>query len=65
MISNPHIGMKVRIHYRKDLAPLMPWHGMVGLVVMRARGRGPRNHGVDVGGVLVVVPAGNLQKADE
>lgn len=55
------MGQRVRIHYRRDVAPYMPHHGAIGAVVVVGRQR-PRNHSVRLdGGMKVVVPAGNLQ----
>jgi hypothetical protein len=59
MVSSPKIGQEVQLWY-KDRS--MPMHGKVGVVVVAGRGR-PRNHGVRVGGAVVVVPAGNLRPA--
>lgn len=60
MIVNPRIGQRVQIWYRAGLRDAMPLHGRVGGVEVRSRGR-PRNHGGRVGGVLYVVPCGNLR----
>jgi hypothetical protein len=51
----------VRIHYAAEKRALHgDLHGQLGVVRVVARGPGPRNHGLDVG-KLVVVPCGNLQ----
>lgn len=60
MVSNPNPGQHVRLRYAKRFAHLFPLHGAVGVVRIVGRGRGPRNHGVEIDGVIVVVPAGNL-----
>jgi hypothetical protein len=60
MIFHPRVGQRVRIHYARAKAPLMPHHGRTGVVRLAPRGRGPRNVGVDVGGRIVAVPRGNL-----
>jgi hypothetical protein len=65
MIVHPRIGQRVRVHYRKAVAALMPLHGRTGRVVIRATGPGPRNHGVELdGGGVVAVPCGNLTREE-
>lgn len=63
MISYPHIGQRVQLHYgagwRRVVGSL---HGRVGVVRVPSRGK-PRNHGVEVDGRIVVVPCGNLRTA--
>jgi hypothetical protein len=54
--------MEVQVWYNRRLAVIMPLHGKVGRVVVVARGKGPRNHGVLIDGRLWVVPCGNLRK---
>ena len=61
MIVNPRIGQTVRIHYNAKAAPYMPYHGKIGTVEIVSKGK-PRNHGIRIDGVLVVIPCGNLQK---
>lgn len=63
-MSNPRVGARCRLHYRKALAGLVPHHGRTGVVEIVGRGR-PRNHGVrlDGCGTLVVVPCGNMVPA--
>ncbi len=39
-------------------------HGLTGIVVIPSRGK-PRNHGVEIAGVMYVVHAGNLRKPPE
>lgn len=63
MLSCPRIGDQVRIHYNKRICRFMPLHEAVGHVRVRSTRR-PRNHGVEVGGVLYVIPAGNLYRAE-
>lgn len=60
MISNPKAGQQVQCWYAQRFARLWPFHGAVGVVKIVGRGR-PRSHGVLIGGVIVVVPAGNLR----
>ena len=61
MIFQPRPGQRVRVHYNRHQAPLMPYHGQEGVVRIVARGGGgPRNVGVEIGGRMVVLPRGNL-----
>lgn len=62
MLMHPRIGERVQLWYARRAAAHMPHHGRVGVVQLVARGPGPRNHGVVVGGVLLAVPAGNLRR---
>lgn len=65
MLSSPKIGQRVRLHYAKHYRHLMPYHGQEGIVVIASKGR-PRNHMVLLkSGKRVVVPAGNLIKAEQ
>lgn len=62
MMANPRPGRRVRIHYRKTIAAVMPLHGRTGRIAIASKGPGPRNHGVELdGGGIVSVPCGNLQ----
>lgn len=61
MLTNPRMGQPVQIWYRADLRPLMPYQGMVGRVVIAGHGK-PRNHGIEIDGQIVIIPAGNLVK---
>ena len=45
-------------------AHTMPLHGKLGTVVIVCKGK-PRNHGVEVDGVLFGVPCVNLRKIQE
>lgn len=62
-MSNPRVGDRCRIRYRKGLRTFMPHHDKLGVIEIVGRGR-PRNHGVRLqwSGILTVVPAGNLQR---
>ena len=60
MIFHPRIGQRVRVHYAKRAASIMPHHGKTGAVRIVTDGPGPRNVGVEIDGRLVVVPRGNL-----
>lgn len=64
MIVNPRIGQRVRIRYRPVLRDFMPLHDECGTVRIRSKGK-PRNHGIEVDGVLYVVPCGNLMKEQQ
>jgi hypothetical protein len=61
VISTPHYGQLVCLRYRPSLRRAAPYHGMVGRVVIPCRARRARNHGGEIGGVIIVVPAGHLQ----
>ena len=60
MIFHPRIGQRVRVHYAKRAAAVMPHHGKRGVVRVAAAGPGPRNVGVEIDGRVVVIPRGNL-----
>jgi len=60
MILNPIIGKQYQVWYRKEVAPEMPLHGKTGIAVIASRGK-PRNHGIEIDGVMYVVPCGNLR----
>ncbi len=62
MIVHPKLGQSVQVWYRKAMAPCMPLHGRMGVVRIVSRGPGPRNHGVEVDGKIVVIPCGNLRR---
>ena len=64
MIFHPRFGQRVRIHYAKGTAGIMPYHGKRGVVCTIALGPGPRNAGVMIGDELVFVPRGNLVSED-
>ena len=58
MLLNPRIGQKVQVWYKdRD----MLYHGRTGIVRVASRGK-PRNHCVEIEGVMVSVPCGNLRK---
>ena len=61
MMSSPKAGQIVQIWYGPNTRDAMPWHGKKGVVLVVGRAR-PRNHVIEVGGVKVVVPAGNLRE---
>ena len=65
MIFHPRVGQRVRVHYAKRMAAMMPYHGKPGVVRVVSRGPGPRNVGVEINGRLVVVPRGNLVAVPE
>lgn len=64
MLSSPKPGQLVRLRYAKKFAHLFHLHGKEGVVRIVGKGR-PRNHGVEIAGLIVVVPAGNLVDAAE
>ena len=62
MMSNPSIGDAVELCYAKAKRHIHGGlHGARGRVVVVSRGR-PRNHGVEINGRVVIVPAGNLRR---
>ena len=71
MLANPTTGQRVQIWYatkpkrRGGVAPagVMPLHGRYAAVRTVSRGPGPRNHGVEIDGRVVVIPCGNLRNA--
>ena len=65
MITHPQIGQRVRLRYRRQLRRLAPYHDAQGVVIVRARGPGPKNHGVRIGADLVCVPCGHLMRTDQ
>ena len=65
MIFHPQPGQHVRIHYARRSASIMPHHGRTGVVRIVANGPGPRNVGVEIEGLLVMVPRGNLAVVPE
>lgn len=65
MIVHPRIGQWVRIRYGKKYTVKPFLHDRIGKIVYRARGPGPRNHGVLLDGRVYVVPCGHLQKVPD
>jgi hypothetical protein len=63
MIVHPKIGQAVRLRYRK-LRRVAPYHDRTGTVMARSKGPGPRNHLVNIGGDLVIVPCGHLKRVE-
>lgn len=61
MIVHPRPGSTVQVWYRKDRAGSMPHHGQLGTVRIAAKGPGPRNHGIELDGRMVIVPCGNIR----
>lgn len=61
MLLNPRIGQRVQVWYRAGVRDHVPLHGKIGTVVIRSKGR-PRNHGIEIDGMIYVVPCGNLRK---
>lgn len=75
MVSNPKVGDRVVIRYKKTLKDWFPLEAKVGTVAIvckqrkrpavgvpieGCRAKGPTNHGVLVDGQLYVIPCGNL-----
>ncbi len=65
MIFHPRPGQRVRMHYARRAACLVPYHGRIGTVRVVAKGPGPRNVGVEIDGRLVVASRGNLVAVGE
>lgn len=64
MISNPRLGQRVRLHYAAKKRAVHPHHGKLGTVFVAGKGK-PRNHGIELDdGTRVVVPCGNLVRAE-
>jgi hypothetical protein len=61
MIVNPRLNQVVQCWYK---CRTMPLHGRIGAVKIVSRGK-PRNHGVEVGGSLYVIPCGNLRSVGD
>ncbi len=64
MISYPRPNQPVQVWYNPKVARHARLHGLTGIVVIPSRGK-PRNHGVEIAGVMYVVHAGNLRKPPE
>lgn len=64
MLANPSVGQRVRIHYAARYSPMMTLHGRCGVVRIVSKGK-PRNHGIEIDGILYGVPCGNLMKESE
>jgi len=65
MIRQPRKGQRVRIHYAKRYASIMPYHGKEGVVTAVSGGPGPINAEVEINGEKVIVPRGNLLLLDK
>ena len=61
MLTNPPLGFTAQVWYRKRMREFMPYHGRTGKITIVGRGK-PRNHGIEIDGKTIVVPAGNLRK---
>lgn len=60
MVSNPEVGDRVIIRYKKSLKDWFPLEGKTGTVQIVCKARRCRNHGITVDGQLYVIPCGNL-----
>lgn len=63
MLLNPRIGQRVQVWYRESVRAAASADGRIGTVVVRSRGK-PRNHGVQIGERMYVVPCGNLRSTE-
>jgi len=64
MMANPKPGQRVQVWYARRYAHTMPLHGKIGTVKIANRRGKPRNHGIEIDGVLWVIPCGNLRKVN-
>lgn len=64
MMTSPRIGQQVSVRYNQRICGLMPLHGRTGIVRVRSNGK-PRNHGIEIDGIIHVIPCGNLFKIEE
>jgi len=60
MVSNPKVGDVVIVKYKKALKHWFPLEGRTGTISIVCKARRCRNHGVNIGGQLWVIPCGNL-----
>ncbi len=65
MLVYPQVGATVQVWYKRQLADWFPLHGKIGTVLVVAKGKGPRNHGILIDGKLWVVPCGNLRNVPQ
>lgn len=63
MMINPRPGQTVQVWYRQSNRS-MPHHGKTGTVLTAGKGK-PRNHLIDILGIRVAVPCGNLRPKGE
>ena len=59
MITNPKINQLVQLKYNKKKWPTALLQGKIGTIVLAGKGK-PRNHAVNVEGVIYIVPCGNI-----
>lgn len=59
MIRHPKIGQQVQAWYAAANRWKARYHGKVGTLRIASAGK---NHGVEIDGELVVIPAGNLRE---
>lgn len=60
MVSNPKVGDRVIVRYKKSLKTWFPLEGKIGFISIVCKARRCRNHGVRIDGKLYVIPCGNL-----
>lgn len=61
MLRSAPRGSLVLVWYAKPRRELMPHHDTLGTLLACARGKGPRNHAVQIGTSWYTIPAGNLR----
>ena len=54
-------GMMITIHYAKSKQDFFMYEGKKGTLLVIASGKGPKNGLIDINGVKVVVPFGNIK----
>jgi hypothetical protein len=64
MVSNPKVGDKVNVRYKKKLKSWFPLEGKEGTIAIVCKARRCRNHGVMIEDTLWVIPCGNLMYVD-
>ena len=64
MISNPRINQLVQIKYSQKKWPNALLQGMIGKVIIAGKGK-PRNHAIEIDGVIYIVPCGNIFSISE
>jgi hypothetical protein len=53
--------MTVTIHYAKGKQEFFSYEGKRGTLLIVARGKGPKNCLIDINGVKVIIPFGNIK----
>ncbi len=64
MLINPKINQLVQLKYSKKKWPKALLQGKIGKIVIVGRGK-PRNHAIEIDGIVYVVPCGNMFSVTE